>query len=145
LIPPTEFDSVTLEILWSRLVSIADEQTAMILRTAFSPIVRESQDFACVVLNRHGELLAQPYQTLPAFTRAASVVTRHFMAKWPVWDEGDVAITNDPWLSTGHLHDVSIVVPVFCEGKLVAFCANIAHQADIGGRGYSADATSIFE
>lgn len=139
------FDSVTLEILWSRLVAIADEQTAMILRTAFSPIVRESQDFACVVLNARGELLAQPYQTLPAFTRAASVVTTHFMRKWSDWEEGDVAITNDPWLSTGHLHDVSIVIPVFHKGRRVAFCANIAHQADIGGRGYSADANSIFE
>ena len=70
---------------------------------------------------------------------------KHFLQRWPKWHPEDVAITNDPWLAAGHLHDVAIAVPVFHKGKIVAFSANIAHQADIGGRGYSADANSIFE
>ena len=138
-------DPVSLEILWSRLIAISEEQAAMVLRTAFSSIVRESYDFTCVLLTPSGDLLAQPFQSLPGFTRCASTVMKHFLSRWPEWHPDDVAMTNDPWLAAGHLNDVAIAVPVFHRGKLVAFSANIAHQADIGGRGYSADGASIYE
>lgn len=138
-------DPVSLEILWSRLIAISEEQAAMVLRTAFSSIVRESYDFTCVLLTPSGDLLAQPFQSLPGFTRCASTVMKHFLARWPEWHPDDVAMTNDPWLAAGHLNDIAIAVPVFHRGRLVAFSANIAHQADIGGRGYSADGASIFE
>ena len=138
-------DPVSLEILWSRLIAISEEQAAMVLRTAFSSIVRESYDFTCVLLTPSGDLLAQPFQSLPGFTRCASTVMKHFLSRWPDWHPDDVAMTNDPWLAAGHLNDVAIAVPVFHRGKIVAFSANIAHQADIGGRGYSADGASIFE
>ena len=138
-------DPVSLEILWSRIISVSEEQAAMVLRTAFSNIVRESYDFTCVLLTPEGDLLAQPFQSLPGFTRCASTVMKHFLGRWNKWHPEDVAITNDPWLAAGHLHDVAIAVPVFHRSRLVAFSANIAHQADIGGRGYSADANSIFE
>jgi N-methylhydantoinase B len=140
-----KIDPVTLEILWSRLIAIAEEQSAIVIRTAFSNIVRESYDYTCVLLTPDGDLLAQPFQSLPGFTRCCSTVTKHFIARWPDWHPDDVAITNDPWLAAGHLHDVALAVPVFHKGKIVAFAVNIAHQADIGGRGYSADANSIFE
>lgn len=143
--PQLALDPVTLEIVWSRLIAISEEQAAMVLRTAFSSIVRESYDFTCVLLTPEGDLLAQPFQSLPGFTRCASTVMKHFIHRWPEWHPDDVAITNDPWLAAGHLHDVAIAVPVFYHGRIVAFAANIAHQADIGGRGYSADANSIFE
>ena len=141
----SKLDPVTLEILWSRLIAIAEEQSAIVIRTAFSNIVRESYDYTCVLLTPDGDLLAQPFQSLPGFTRCASTVTKHFIARWRDWHPDDVAITNDPWLAAGHLHDVALAVPVFHKGKIVAFAVNIAHQADIGGRGYSADANSIFE
>ncbi|MGE5525874.1 MAG: hydantoinase B/oxoprolinase family protein [Rhodospirillaceae bacterium] len=141
----TKLDPVALEIVWSRLIAISEEQAAMVLRTAFSSIVRESYDYTCVLLTPDGDLLAQPFQSLPGFTRCASTVMKHFLERWPDWHPDDVAITNDPWLAAGHLHDVAIAVPVFYKGRIVAFAANIAHQADIGGRGYSADANSIFE
>lgn len=143
--PRMALDPVSLEILWSRLIAVSEEQAAMVWRTAFSSIVRESYDFTCVLLTPEGELLAQPYQSLPGFTRCASTVMRHFLERWQKWHPDDVAITNDPWLAAGHLHDIATAVPVFHRGTLVAFAANIAHQADIGGRGYSADANSIFE
>lgn len=142
---PSAMDPVSLEILWNRLIAVSEEQAAVVLRTAFSSIVRESYDFTCVLLTPEGDLLAQPFQSLPGFTRCASTVMKHFLGRWKKWHPEDVAITNDPWLAAGHLHDVAIAVPVFHRGKLVAFAANIAHQADIGGRGYSADANSIFE
>lgn len=117
----------------------------MVLRTAFSSVVRESYDYTCVLLTPAGDLLAQPFQSLPGFTRCASTVMKHFLARWREWHPEDVAMTNDPWLAAGHLNDIAIAVPVFHRGRLVAFAANIAHQADIGGRGYSADGASIYE
>lgn len=143
--PHVSLDPITLEILWSRLIAVADEQSVTVQRTAFSNIVRESRDYTCVILTRTGDLLAQPYQSMPGFTRCASTVMKQFLERWSEWEQGDVAITNDPWLAAGHLHDIAVAIPVFHRGKLVAFSANIAHQADIGGRGYSADANSIFE
>ena len=145
LMTADQLDPVSLEILWSRLIAVSEEQAAMVLRTAFSSIVRESYDFTCVLLTPEGDLLAQPYQSIPGFTRCASTVMKNFLARWSKWHPDDVAITNDPWLAAGHLHDIALAVPVFYKGKIVAFSANIAHQADIGGRGYSADANSIFE
>jgi len=109
-------DPVSLEILWSRLIAVSEEQAAMVLRTAFSSIVRESYDFTCVLLTPEGDLLAQPFQSLPGFTRCASTVMKHFLQRWPKWHAEDVAITNDPWLAAGHLHDVAIAVPVFYNG-----------------------------
>ena len=143
--PDAKLDPVSLEILWSRLIAVADEQAAVVVRTAFSHVVRDSHDFSCVLLTPTGDLLAQPFQSLPGFTRAASAVMRHFLSRWKDWHTDDVAVTNDPWLAAGHLNDMAIAVPVFHHGRLVAFAANIAHQSDIGGRGYSADADSIFE
>ncbi len=138
-------DPVSLEVLWSRLIAVTEEQAAMVLRTAFSNIVRESYDFTCVLLTSEGDLLAQPYQSIPGFTRCSSVVMKHFLRRFPEWHPLDVAVTNDPWLAAGHLHDIAFAVPVFHRGRIVAFSAIIAHQADIGGRGYSADGASIFE
>src|SRR5690606_22180061 len=100
-------DPVSLEILWSRLIAIPEEQAAMVLRTAFSSIVRESYDFTCVLLTPSGDLLAQPFQSLPGFTRCASTVMKHFLSRWPQWHPEDVAMTNDPWLAAGHLNDIA--------------------------------------
>lgn len=143
--PAATIDPVSLEILWSRLVAVTEEQAAVIIRTAFSSIVRESYDFTCVLLTANGDLLAQPYQSIPGFTRCASTVMKAFLDRWSDWHPEDVAITNDPWLAAGHLHDIALAVPIVHKGKIVGFSANIAHQADIGGRGYSADAASIYE
>ena len=90
-----KIDPVSLEILWSRLIAISEEQAAMVLRTAFSSIVRESYDFTCVLLTPSGDLLAQPFQSLPGFTRCASTVMKHFLSRWPMrtsWHPDDVEI-----------------------------------------------------
>ena len=110
-------DPVSLEILWSRLIAISEEQAAIVLRTAFSNIVRESHDFSCVLLTSDGDLLAQPYQSLPGFTRCASTIMKAFLRRWSDWHPDDVAITNDPWIGAGHLNDVATVVPVFHRGR----------------------------
>jgi N-methylhydantoinase B len=128
-------DPITLEIWWSRLVAIADEAATALLRTAFSTIVRESNDFATVLMNRHGQSIAESTGGIPAFAGIVPRTTRAMLETYPAsgWREGDCLITNNPWLATGHLPDIAIVTPIFFAGELAGFAGSVAHSPDIGG------------
>jgi N-methylhydantoinase B len=130
-----EIDPITLEIWWSRLVAIADEAAKTLLRSAFSTIIRESNDYATTLLNANGETLAECSGGIPTFAGLLGRTTRHFLKIFPLktWQEGDCVITNDPWLATGHLPDIAIVTPIFHRGSLVGFSGSVAHTPDIGG------------
>ncbi len=123
-----DFDPVTLEILWSRLLAIADESAAALVRTSFSTIVRESNDYACALLDAEGNSLADSTVSIPAFIGTLPRTLRHCLKRFPpeTLQPGDAILTNDPWMATGHLHDFTLVAPVFHRGKLVAFAGNIA-------------------
>jgi N-methylhydantoinase B len=142
-----EFDPVTLEILWSRLISIADESAAALVRTSFSTIVRESNDYACALLDAEGNSLAESTVSIPAFIGTLPRTLRHFLRRFPAetLEPGDAILTNDPWMATGHLHDFTLAAPVFYHGVLVAFAGNIAHTPDIGGSMWTADARELYE
>lgn len=141
------FDPVTLEIYWSRLISIADESAAALLRTSFSTIVRESNDFATVLMDANGDSLAENTAGIPSFVGILPRTLKHFLAKYPrqTWRPGDCVITNDPWMATGHLPDVTMAMPIFHLGRLVGFSGSIAHLPDIGGSLWSADCRELFE
>jgi N-methylhydantoinase B len=141
------FDTFMVEVLWTRLVAIADEAAAALVRTSFSPIVRESKDFACVMMDSNGRSLAQNTSTVPSFVGTLPRTMKHFLARFPreTWRPGDVVATNDPWLATGHYPDITLVMPIFHRDRLVAFAGAIAHMPDIGGRIYSADTTELYE
>ncbi|MAP12842.1 MAG: hydantoin utilization protein B [Gammaproteobacteria bacterium] len=142
-----QFDPITLEILWNRLISIADESAAALLRTSFSTIVRESNDFATVLMDGSGNSLAENTGGIASFNGILPRTLRHFLDKYPVetWRPGDCVITNDPWLATGHLPDITMVMPIFYQDRLVAFSGSIAHSPDIGGSLWSADCGELFE
>jgi len=142
-----QFDPASLEILWTRLISMVDEAAATLVRTSFSNIVRECHDYAVVLLDADGRLLAQSTQSIPSFISTLPATVRHVAAKFPVeaMAPGDAFITNDPWLGTGHLPDINIVVPVFRGGTLVAFSASVAHSPDIGGRIRSPGIRELYE
>jgi N-methylhydantoinase B len=141
------FDPVTLEILWSRLISIADESAAALLRTSFSTIVRESNDFATVLMDANGDSLSENTGGIASFNGVLPQTTKHFLGLFPAdtWRPGDCVITNDPWLATGHLPDITMVMPIFHRGVLVGFSGSIAHSPDIGGSLWSADCRELFE
>ncbi len=141
------FDPITLEILWSRLVSIADEAAAALLRTAFSTIVRESNDFATVLMDANGDSVTENTGGIASFSCVLPRTTKHFLARFPreTWRPGDCVITNDPWLATGHLPDITAVTPIFHRGRLVGFAGSIAHSPDVGGALWSADCREVFE
>ncbi len=140
-------DPVSLEILWARLIGVANEQAAALMRTSFTPIVREVGDLSAAVFDRRGRMLAQAVTGTAGHINALATGMRHFLAAYPVptLHEGDVLITNDPWMTSGQLNDLSVVTPVFARGRLVGFFGNCCHAIDIGGRGLSADATEVFE
>jgi N-methylhydantoinase B len=142
-----QFDPVTLEILWSRLISIADESAAALLRTSFSTIVRESNDFGTVLMDAKGDSLSENTGGIPSFSGILPRTLKHFIAKYPIetWKPGDCVLTNDPWLATGHLPDITVAMPIFHKGKLVGFSGSIAHSPDIGGSLWSADCRELFE
>ncbi|WP_084125205.1 hydantoinase B/oxoprolinase family protein [Demequina sp. NBRC 110054] len=143
----TDWDAASLQITWQRLISIADEMAAVLLRTAFSSVVRESNDLACALLTKDGHLLVEYGRSVPVFTgTVANTVTNmldHFGRENLV--EGDVIATNDPWFGNTHLPDVTAAAPVFHEGEIVAYVASICHVSDIGGTSEGAFAQDIYE
>jgi N-methylhydantoinase B len=140
-------DPVALQVVWRRLIAIADEAAATLRRTSFSPTVRESNDFACVIFDADGNAMAENTIGIPSFNMTLSRTLAHFLYIRPAaeWHDGDVGICNDPWLTSGHLPDITIIAPVFMAGRLVGWTGSVAHQADLGGIGWAADARDVFE
>lgn len=140
-------DPVTLEILWSRLVTVTNEQAAALQRTSFTPIVRESGDLSAAVFDARGRMLAQAVTGTPGHINSLATGMKHFLDAFPpdTLRPGDILITNDPWKTSGQLNDLSVVTPVFRRDQLVGFFGNCCHAMDIGGRGLSADASEVFE
>lgn len=141
------FDPISLEIYWSRLISIADEAAAALLRTSFSTIVRESNDFTTALMDARGNALAENTAGIPSFVGTLPRTLRHFLERFPAeqWHPGDCVITNDPWMATGHLPDVTMVMPIHHKGRLVGFSGTIAHLPDIGGSLWASDCRELFE
>jgi N-methylhydantoinase B len=142
-----EFNAIELESLWKRLISVVDEAAAAFVRTCFSTLVRDGNDFAIVLTDAQGRSLAQSNMSLPGFIGCLPATVRHFLAKFPAQTmrDGDVFITNDPWKGSGHIHDVTTVTPLFRQGRLVAFAAVVSHLPDIGGRLRSNSSREIYE
>jgi N-methylhydantoinase B len=140
-------DPVTLEILWTRLVTVTNEQAAALQRTSFTPIVRDSGDLSAAVFDTRGRMLAQAVTGTPGHINSLATAMHHFLAAFPAeaLRPGDVLVTNDPWKTSGQLNDISVVSPVFREKRLIGFFGNTCHAMDIGGRGLSADASEVYE
>src|SRR5258706_1843736 len=128
-------DPITLEVIWNRFLSVANEQQDALIRTAFSTIVRESQDLACGMFDTHGRMISQSISGTPGHINAMATSMKHFLAAFPPdkFGPGDVLITNDPSQTAGQINDITITTPIFRHGKMVALFANTCHSADIGG------------
>jgi N-methylhydantoinase B len=140
-------DPLALDILWSRLIALTDEQAAALMRASFTSIVREAGDLSAGVFDRRGRMIAQSVTGTPGHINSMATGMAHFVARFPpdALDEGDVLITNDPWLTAGQINDITVATPVFRDGRVVAFFASCCHALDLGGRGLSADSRSVFE
>ncbi len=143
----SSIDPIELEILWKRLISVVDEASAAFVRTCFSTLVRDGNDFAIVLTDIEGRSLVQSTMSLPGFIGCLPATVRHFLVKYPsnTIKPGDVFITNDPWKGSGHIHDVTTVMPIFRDDCLVAFAAVVSHLPDIGGKLRSNSSREIYE
>lgn len=140
-------EKIQRQIQWNRLIAVVEEQAQVMIRTAFSTTVREAGDLSAGVFDLHGRMLAQAVTGTPGHVNSMMESVGHFLKKFPAstMKPGDHYITNDPWLGTGHLHDLTVVSPAFHRGNLVGLFANTAHIIDIGGLGMGPEGRSVFE
>ena len=142
-----EHSKVAYQVMWNRLISVVEEQAQALVRTAFSTSVREAGDLSAGVYDVAGQMLAQAVTGTPGHVNAMADAVAHFIRRIGRENilDGDIYITNDPWEGTGHLHDITMVTPSFHNGEHIGFFACTAHIVDIGGRGFGADAHSVYE
>jgi len=138
--------SLRLQIIWTRLIALVEEQARTLLRTAFSPIVRESGDLSAGIFDPSGRMLAQAVTGTPGLINTLARSVSAFLEEYPsqTMREGDVYVTNDPWHGTGHLHDYVVVTPAFLRGKLIALFACSGHMTDVGGIGLTPEGSDIY-
>ena len=138
---------IILEVLWNRLLSVANEQQVALMRTAFSTIVRESQDLACGAFDTRGQMIAQSLTGTPGHINPMATGVKHLLAAYPpeTLRPGDVLLTNDPWMTAGQVNDMTVLTPVFKGEMIVGYFANCCHAPDIGGHILSAEAHEVYE
>lgn len=137
---------IDLQIMWNRLIAVVEEQAQTLMRTAFSPIVREAGDLSAGVFDLQGRMLAQAVTGTPGHVNSMAESVKHFIRHFPptTMKPGDIYITNDPWMGTGHTNDFVLTTPCFKNGRLVALFSCTSHLTDIGGIGFGPDATDVF-
>ncbi|HTB00536.1 MAG TPA: hydantoinase B/oxoprolinase family protein [Bradyrhizobium sp.] len=135
------------QIMWDRLIAVVEEQAQTLIRIGFSTSTREAGDVSAGVFDTAGRMLAQAITGTPGHVNSMARAVVHFLAAFPTTTmrPGEIFITNDPWKGTGHLHDFTVVTPVFRGDRLVALFASTCHVIDIGGRGMGPDARQVFE
>jgi N-methylhydantoinase B len=145
--PNTALSQIHMQIMWSRLIAVVEEQAQTLVRTAFSTPVREAGDLSAGVFDRDGNMLAQAVTGTPGHVNSMAAAVKHFLDAFPLntMKPGDHYITNDPWLTCGHLHDLTVVSPTFLHGEPVGLFASTVHVVDIGGLGMGPDGRQVFE
>ncbi len=162
-ISPHPLQAIRTQVMWNRLIAVVEEQAQALLRTAFGSVAREAGDLSAGVYDCSGRMLAQAVTGTPGHVNSMASAVGHFLQHFPLASmrPGDVFVTNDPWLGTGHLFDYVVVTPVFAELNTVpdghatpadghvtsplALFASTCHTIDVGGIGFSAEARSVFE
>jgi N-methylhydantoinase B len=142
-----KFDPISIEVYWNRLINIMDETAATLVKTSFSSVVRDFHDYACTLFDEDLTMLVQSTHTTPGLLGVLPQVAKNIARIYPPekLNPGDVLITNDPWLASGHLIDISVYTPIFYRGRIIGYALCIVHHTNIGGRFASIDSTDIFE
>ncbi|MCC7426492.1 MAG: hydantoinase B/oxoprolinase family protein [Alphaproteobacteria bacterium] len=143
-------DKVAIEIVAHRLQSASDEMMATLVKTAYSPNIKERRDCSVGIFDAKGQLLALT-AIAPLHLSSLLGMVEHLVRRFPleVLRPGDAILANDPYNGGGsHLPDLTLASPVIVDGSVRAFVCNIAHHSDVGGKvpgSESADCTSIFQ
>jgi len=129
-------DRITLEVIGSTLLSIAEEMGEALIKSSYSSNIKERQDCSTAIFNLRGEVIAQA-EHIPMHLGSLIMIVTEILRRYPVAElhDGDVFVGNDPYTGgSTHLPDITVASPVFHAGEPVGFVANIAHHADGSGR-----------
>ncbi|MCZ4291989.1 hydantoinase B/oxoprolinase family protein [Hoeflea alexandrii] len=140
-------NAIDIQIQWNRMISMMDEADVALLHSSFSTVVSDSRDYAVILLDSKARSIAQAQICVPAFTSSLPAAARKMLEEFPLEElqPGDVLFTNDPWICHGHLPDFYVIVPIFNEGRVIAFYAGAAHVSDVGGRIDELTARDVYE
>ncbi|MEM1005480.1 MAG: hydantoinase B/oxoprolinase family protein, partial [Pseudomonadota bacterium] len=136
-----------MQVMWNRLLAVVEEQGQILIRAAFSPIVRECGDISAGIFDADGRMLAQAVTGTPGHINTMAEAVRHLRAAFPVqtMKPGDIYMTNDPWLASGHLNDFLLMMPAFKNGVVVGFTSCTSHLVDLGGLGMGPEGSDIYD
>lgn len=142
-------DPITVEVVRNKLDGIANEMESTLLRSSFSPVVKEGLDASASLFTVEGETLAQAC-AIPIHLATLIPIVRTFLKEFPLdgMAEGDIYIMNDPYLGGTHLPDIALAMPVFHQGRPIAISAAMTHHQDVGGMtpgSVPTNATEIFQ
>ena len=141
-------DPISTEIIRNAFISIAQDMNAVLIRSAYTPVIYEGKDCVVALLDEKGEVLGQS-SGLPLFLGNLQVCVQETakMYGWDYFKEGDIFFVNDSFFTGTHLNDITIFAPIFWNGKLAGFSASRAHWLDVGGKdpGGSMDSTNIYQ
>ncbi len=144
-----KIDQVTLSVVHNHLVNICREMGIAMMKTSYSTIFNEGLDFSCVIFNRNGDMIAQA-EFNPAQLGAIQYTVGWTIAEYGLdgFDPGDVVVHNDPYRGGAHMPEHTVIKPVYSNGEIFGFVANIAHLAEIGGMApgsFAATATDVYQ
>ncbi|MGI9390512.1 MAG: hydantoinase B/oxoprolinase family protein, partial [Boseongicola sp.] len=136
-----------LQVMWNRLLAVVEEQGQALIRAAFSPIVRECGDISAGIFDFHGLMLAQAVTGTPGHINTMAEAVKFLRTQFSVQEmkPGDIYMTNDPWIASGHLNDFLLMMPVFHKGHVVGFTSCTSHLVDLGGLGMGPEGSDIFD
>jgi N-methylhydantoinase B len=143
----SDLSKAHLQVMWNRLLAVVEEQGQTLIRAAFSPIVRECGDISAGIFDAQGRMLAQAVTGTPGHinTMAEAVLTLRDRFPVQMMQPGDIYMTNDPWLASGHLNDFLLMMPVFKDGGVVGFTSCTSHLVDLGGLGMGPEGSDIYD
>lgn len=143
----SQLDPTRLQVMWNRLLAIVEEQGQTLIRAAFSPIVRESGDISAGIFDFHGRMLVQAVTGTPGHINTMAEAVKSLRGLFPLQEmkPGDIYMTNDPWIASGHLNDFLLMMPVFHKNRLVGFTSCTSHLSDLGGLGMGPEGSDIYD
>jgi len=136
-----------LQVMWNRLLAVVEEQGQALIRAAFSPIVRECGDISAGIFDYEGRMLAQAVTGTPGHINTMAEAVKTLRARFPIQDmkPGDIYMTNDPWIASGHLNDFLLLMPVFYGERVIGFTSCTSHLVDLGGQGMGPEGSDIHD
>ncbi|WP_171136432.1 MULTISPECIES: hydantoinase B/oxoprolinase family protein [unclassified Ruegeria] len=139
--------NTALQVMWNRLLAVVEEQGQALIRAAFSPIVRECGDISAGIFDVQGRMLAQAVTGTPGHINTMAEAVKALRNRFSVqeMEPGDIYLTNDPWIASGHLNDFLLMMPVFYKTRVIGFTACTSHLVDLGGLGMGPEGQDIYD